>query len=322
MKELSKTPAVRRELVGEEEATQRVDNYLLRHCKGVPKSHVYQILRSGQVRVNGRRVGPDYRLHCGDEVRIPPLRVAERAAPAVAPSGRSFRVLFEDEAIVAIDKPAGVAVHGGSGISFGIIEQLRQQRPESRFLELVHRLDLETSGVLLLAKKRAALTALHAMLRDGAVDKTYLALVRGRWPDPLRHIRLSLHKYVTSEGERRVHVSESGKAAHSLVRLRARWQNFSLVEVDLKTGRTHQIRVHLSHLGYPLCGDDKYGDFALNRELARVGLKRMFLHAARLAFVHPLTGATVELEAPLPDELARFVGRVEQNEFRDYGAAI
>lgn len=322
MKELSKTPAVRRELVGEEEATQRVDNFLLRRSKGVPKSHVYQILRSGQVRVNGRRVAPDYRLHCGDEVRIPPLRIAERPAVPLAPSGRDFPILFEDEAIVAVDKPAGVAVHGGSGIRFGIIEQMRQQRPEARFLELVHRLDLETSGVLLLAKKRSALTGLHSQLREGAAGKTYIALVRGRWPDPLRHIRLSLHKYLTAEGERRVNVSETGKPAHSVVRLKARWQNFSLVEVELKTGRTHQIRVHLSHLGYPLCGDDKYGEFALNRELARLGLKRMFLHAWHLTFTHPLSGTTIELEAPLPDELSRFVGLVEHNELRDYGAAL
>lgn len=322
MKELSKKPEVRRELVGDEAASQRVDNFLLRRCKGVPKSHVYRILRSGEVRVNGRRVGPEYRLQTGDEVRIPPLRMAERAAPGLLANPRQFTVLFEDDALLALDKPSGVAVHGGSGISFGVIEQLRQQRPDSRFLELVHRLDLETSGVLLLAKKRSALTALHALLREGETHKTYLALVKGRWPDPLRNIRLPLQKYLTREGERRVAVSDAGKEAHTLVRLHARWENFSLLEVELKTGRTHQIRVHLAHLGYPLCGDDKYGDFNLNKELARLGLKRMFLHALQLAFQHPGGSGLLSIQAPLPAELAAFVRQIDAHEARDHGPTL
>jgi 23S rRNA pseudouridine955/2504/2580 synthase len=322
MKELSKNPAVRHERVGTEEATQRVDNYLLRRCKGVPKSHVYRILRSGEVRVNGRRVGPDYRLQAGDEVRIPPLRLAERPPAAVPAGAKPISVLFEDASLLALDKPAGLAVHGGSGVSFGVIEQVRRQRPDYRFVELVHRLDRETSGVLLLAKKRSALTAMHTKLREGRVRKSYLALVRGRWPDPLRHIRLPLEKYLTREGERRVSVSAEGKEAHSVVRLRARWENFSLVEVELMTGRTHQIRVHLTHLGYPLCGDDKYGDFDLNKELARLGLKRMFLHAQQLAFQHPAEGGSLELQSPLSADLAAFLAKLEANEIRDYGAAI
>jgi 23S rRNA pseudouridine955/2504/2580 synthase len=322
MKELSKSPAVRHERVGTEEVAQRVDNYLLRRCKGVPKSHVYRILRSGEVRVNGRRVGPDYRLQAGDEVRIPPLRQAAPAAPVVPAGAKPIAVLFEDAALLALDKPAGIAVHGGSGVSYGVIEQLRRQRPDSPFLELVHRLDRETSGVLMLAKKRSALKAMHDRLREGEVRKTYLALVRGRWPDPLRHIRLPLEKYLTREGERRVSVSAAGKEAHTVVRLHARWENFSLLEVELKTGRTHQIRVHLAHLGYPLCGDDKYGDFDLNRELARLGLRRMFLHALRLAFDHPAGSGELALHAPLPADLGGFLARLEANETRDYGAAI
>jgi 23S rRNA pseudouridine955/2504/2580 synthase len=322
MKEFSKEPAVRHEVISEDDSSQRLDNYLVRRCKGVPKSHIYRILRSGEVRVNGGRVGPDYRVQPGDTVRIPPLRVASRPGVAVPRSTRRFDVVFEDESLLALNKPAGVAVHGGSGISFGIIEQLRQQRSDARFLELVHRLDLETSGLLLVAKKRKSLTELHSQLRAGAVRKLYIALVKGRWPDPVRHVRLALRKYLTAEGERRVDVSDAGKEAHSVVRLRARWSNYSLVEVELMTGRTHQIRVHLSHLGYPVCGDDKYGDFTLNKDLARVGLKRMFLHARHIAFSHPISGEAVELAAALPDELNQFLRTIDQKESRDYGAAI
>ncbi|MGB0127640.1 MAG: RluA family pseudouridine synthase [Rhodocyclaceae bacterium] len=322
VKELSKDPAVRREVIGEEAASQRVDNYLVRRCKGVPKSHLYRILRSGEVRVNGRRVGPDYRLQDGDEVRIPPLRLAQRLAEPAPRATRQFEILYEDEGIVVLNKPSGVAVHGGSGISFGVIEQIRQQRPQARFLELVHRLDLETSGCLLIAKKRAVLTALQEQFRGGVVGKKYFALVRGRWPDPVRHVKLSLHKYLTPEGERRVSVSDTGKPSHSIVRLQARWQGFSLVEVELKTGRTHQIRVHLSHLGFPLCGDDKYGDFALNKNLGVRGLKRMFLHAARVGFDNPLNKEVVEISAPLPGDLHAFLRYLDRNEVRDYGATV
>jgi 23S rRNA pseudouridine955/2504/2580 synthase len=231
-------------------------------------------------------------------------------------------MVYEDDSLLVVDKPAGMAVHGGSGVSFGVIEQLRRQRPQARFLELAHRLDRETSGLLLIARKRAALTVLHDMFREGRVEKRYLALVKGRWMEPLRHIRLALHKYLTEEGERRVSVSAAGKAAHSIVRLVARWENFSLVEVELKTGRTHQIRVHLAHLGHPLCGDDKYGDFALNKALQKQGLGRMFLHAARLQLVHPVSGEQLDLAVPLPAELARFLCRLDENEERDYGTEL
>jgi 23S rRNA pseudouridine955/2504/2580 synthase len=320
MKELSKA-SVTRQRIGEEADGQRIDNYLLRVCKGVPKSHVYRILRSGEVRVNGKRIGPEYRLQPGDEVRIPPLQLGTETKPAV-PVGRAYRIVHEDEDLLVVDKPAGMAVHGGSGISFGVIEQLRRQRPQARFLELAHRLDRETSGLLLIAKKRRALTALHDQFRAGRIEKRYLALVRGRWHDPLRHIKLALHKYLTEEGERRVSVSHEGKAAHSIVRMVARWENFSLVEVELETGRTHQIRVHLAHLGFPLCGDDKYGDFPVNKALQKQGLSRMFLHAAKLTFDHPTTGKRLGLTAALPEDLLTFLQRLEENEKRDYGSEL
>jgi 23S rRNA pseudouridine955/2504/2580 synthase len=314
-----KAIAVRHERIDEAAAGQRIDNFLLRLAKGVPKSHVYRILRSGEVRVNGGRVQQTYRLRDGDEVRIPPIRIAEPTRTAPAPAGKPLPVVYEDDALMVIDKPSGKAVHGGSGVSYGVIEQLRVQRPEVRLLELAHRLDRETSGLLIIAKKRSALTALHDMLRDGKVEKRYLTLVPGRWSNPLQHVKVSLHKYLTADGERRVRVSEDGKPAHSVVRLVKRWADYSLLEVELKTGRTHQIRVHLAHLGFPLCGDDKYGDFALNKRLEGEGLKRMFLHAAKLSFVHPLTGERMSFEAPLPDDLQCFVAILDSRQGKTHG---
>lgn len=310
---------VRHEQVDEASAGQRVDNFLLRICKGVPKSHVYRILRSGEVRVNGGRVAPTYKLHEGDDVRIPPVRIASSDASAPVPVGQPLPVAYEDDALLVVDKPAGLAVHGGSGVSFGVIEQLRRQRPDARFLELAHRLDRETSGLLIVAKKRSALTVLHDMLREGRMEKRYLTLVAGRWMNPLQHIKAALHKYLTPEGERRVSVHREGKPAHSIVRLQRRWQSASLLEVELRTGRTHQIRVHLTHQGFPLCGDDKYGDFALNKELEKRGLRRMFLHAASLRFRHPLTDRELALASPLPEDLAGYLAHLEISERRDYG---
>ncbi len=321
MNELSKESATLLE-VGDEADGQRIDNYLLRLAKGVPKSHIYRILRSGEVRVNKGRIGAEHRLKCGDVVRVPPMRVSASTTTRPAVPARDFTLAFEDEAMIVVDKPAGVAVHGGSGVSFGVIEQLRRARPDARLLELAHRLDRETSGLLIVAKKRSALTRLHDLFRDGGISKRYLALVKGRWQNTLQHIRLSLHKHLTAEGERRVSVSEDGKPAHSIVRLVARWENFSLLEVELKTGRTHQIRVHLAHLGYPLAGDDKYGDFALNKVLIKSGLKRMFLHAAKLSLPHPLTGVPMDLESRLPPDLSSFLSRLDSNENKDYGQAL
>jgi 23S rRNA pseudouridine955/2504/2580 synthase len=312
MKGLSKGSASWHE-VGDEGAQQRVDNYLTRLLKGVPKSHIYRILRSGEVRVNSRRIGPAHRLEIGDRLRLPPVQTARSAESKSAPrpvARFSGRIVHEDEALVVVDKPSGVAVHGGSGVSSGVIEQLRRERPHARFLELVHRLDRDTSGVLVLAKKRSALTELHRQLRQGEVEKVYLALARGRWADAKRTVKLPLHKYVAGSGERRVRVEEEGRAAHTVLRLKRAYADLSLLEAELKTGRTHQIRVHLAHLGHPIAGDDKYGDFDFNKALARRGLKRMFLHASRVTFVHPLTKETATYAAPMPRELSEFLDQL------------
>jgi 23S rRNA pseudouridine955/2504/2580 synthase len=296
--------------ITEEEAGQRIDNYLLRVCKGVPKSHIYRILRSGEVRVNKGRIDQLYRLESGDVVRIPPVRLAER--PANKAPGAEFSIMFEDNHLLVIDKPAGIAVHGGSGVSYGVIEQLRAARPDAKFLELVHRLDRETSGLLLLAKKRSALTNLHEQMREGQTDKRYLTVVYGDWKNPRQHIKLPLHKYSTPEGERRVVVQAGGMEAHTVFNLLRKWDQFALLEAELKTGRTHQIRVHLASSGFPIAGDDKYGDFALNKRLqkadaTRGALRRMFLHAHQITFTHPDSGKQMTLNAPLPAECERFL---------------
>ncbi|WP_348695345.1 RluA family pseudouridine synthase [Duganella fentianensis] len=297
--------------ITEEEAGQRIDNYLLRVCKGVPKSHVYRILRSGEVRVNKGRIDQLYRLVAGDMVRIPPIRIAEKAEGSHVPAAE-FNVIFEDAHLLVIDKPAGVAVHGGSGVSFGVIEQLRAARPEAKFLELVHRLDRDTSGLLLLAKKRSALTSLHEQMRDGHTDKRYLTMVAGDWKNARQHVKLALHKYSTADGERRVAVQADGQASHTVFTLLKKFKDFALLEAELKTGRTHQIRVHTSASGFPILGDDKYGDFALNKALqkatdARGALKRMFLHAYQITFTHPESGKIMTLKAPLAPECERFL---------------
>ena len=296
--------------ISEEDAGQRIDNYLLRTCKGVPKSHIYRILRSGEVRVNKGRIDQLYRLEAGDVVRIPPVRVAEKST-AVVPAAE-FAILHEDSHILVIDKPCGVAVHGGSGVSFGVIEQLRASRPDAKFLELVHRLDRETSGLLMLAKKRSALTNLHEQMRDGLTDKRYLTMVGGDWKNARQHIKLPLHKYTTAEGERRVCVQAGGMESHTVFTLLRKFPTCALLEAELKTGRTHQIRVHLASSGFPILGDDKYGDFALNRVLlkadqTRGALKRMFLHAHQITFTHPESGKLMTLNAPLPGECERFL---------------
>ena len=296
--------------VDEESAGQRLDNFLIRHLKGVPKTHVYRIIRSGEVRLNKGRAAADTRVAAGDRVRVPPVRVAERPADAGAAPAREFPILLEDEQLIALNKPAGVAVHGGSGVSFGVIEQLRRARPDARFLELVHRLDRETSGILLIAKKRSALKHLQDQFRERETGKTYLALVLGDWPERLKVIDQPLRKYLLDDGERRVKVTRQddpdGMRSISLVRVRERLPGFTLLEVTIKTGRTHQIRVHLAAQGHPIAGDDKYGDFERNKALQKQGLKRMFLHAWRLRFTHPAAAQAVELQAPLPPDLLSF----------------
>jgi 23S rRNA pseudouridine955/2504/2580 synthase len=304
MNDLSKARATLLE-VGEEAVAQRIDNFLLRRLKGVPKSHVYRVLRSGEVRVNSARVKPDYRLRQGDRVRVPPVRVAD-APRALPPRLPELPVAYEDAALLVLDKPAGVAVHGGSGLSYGAIEALRAARPQARTLELAHRLDRDTSGLLVIAKKRSALTALHAMFREGRIDKRYWAIVHGRWARGERELRERLHKYVSGSGERRVAVHGDGQEALTQVRPIATGPSFSLLELRLHTGRTHQIRVHLAHAGHPVVGDAKYGDFARDRPLAREGVKRLLLHARALSFLHPVSQAKVRLTAPLPADMRNF----------------
>jgi len=296
--------------VGAEAAGQRLDNFLLRLAKGVPQSHVYRIVRSGQVRVNKARASVDLRLAEGDQVRIPPMRIAASTPPPVR--GQMPPVLFEDEHLIAVDKPAGLAAHGGSGIVHGLIEMVRAARPNQPFLELAHRLDRETSGLLLLAKTRRALLGLHEQLREGQVEKLYLALVAGDWLNDRQHVRLPLAKRMTAMGERRVSVDEDeGLAAHTVFNLRHRYGAFSLLEAELKTGRTHQIRVHLAHVGFPIVGDSKYGDFELNRRVARgefgIAFKRMFLHAWAVRFHHPVGGQPMAVDCALDRECTDFL---------------
>jgi len=278
---------------------QRLDNFLIRLCKGVPKSHLYKAVRAGQVRVNGGRCPVDYRLQLGDVVRVPPLRVPSVMTAKAPP--RTFEIVYQDDVILVINKPAGVAVHGGSGVSHGVIESLRAAHPEWRFLELVHRLDRDTSGLLILAKRRAALIRLHAMMREGKVSKYYLALVQGRVANDRQHVRAPLVKWLTTSGERRVRVDESGQTAHTVVTCQKRLAAHTLVQAQLRTGRTHQIRVHLAWLGHPIVGDTKYGDDQLQASWHGSGVKRMFLHAWQLSFEHPVSGQMISLEAPMPE---------------------
>ena len=324
--------------VTEDYAGTRLDNFLIRQLKGVPKTHVYRIIRSGEVRVNKGRAQADTRVETGDVVRLPPVRTSERAdqkAVAIeaakevvrhgamstvggfAPAAE-FPVLFEDDFVLAIDKPAGVAVHGGSGVSFGVIEQLRMARPDAEFLELVHRLDRETSGILLIAKRRMALKLLQEQFRERETDKVYLALVKGNWPANQRVIDKALHKYESPNGERRVKVvpNDHPDALRSITLVKVKNTvadgRFTLLEVTIKTGRTHQIRVHLADAGHPIAGDDKYGDFDLNKALQKTNansqsLKRMFLHAWSLKFNHPKLRKVVHLQAELPPELQQFL---------------
>ena len=309
--------------VDEASEGQRIDNFLTKTLKGVPKSHIYRILRSGEVRVNKGRIDASYKLIIGDIVRVPPIRVAThekevldfKQSSTPATSILESTIIFEDEALLVIDKPAGFAVHGGSGVSRGVIEQLRLERPKAKFLELVHRLDRETSGVLMLAKKRAALVALHEMIRNNQTDKRYLMLVAGEWTEKKKRVVLDLQKYVLPNGERRVNVVtdkskdkyDEAQVSETNFYLKQAYVGFTLLEAQLVTGRTHQLRVQLAHLGFPIVGDDKYGDFANNKLLQKKGLKRMFLHSAETNLKHPVSGDKLKLSAPLPHELEKFM---------------
>jgi 23S rRNA pseudouridine955/2504/2580 synthase len=305
-------PRVRMLEIDEGQAGQRLDNFLLRVCKGVPKSHVYKAIRSGEVRVNKGRVSADQRLDVGDVVRVPPMRLPRPDAPQHVPPG-AFPIVFEDDALIVLDKPSGVAVHGGSGVSFGVIEQLRAARPDAPFLELAHRLDRETSGLLMVAKQRKALLALHDMMRKSEASKHYQALVVGDWVNDRQHLRLPLLKWLTASGERRVKVDAQGKPAHTIVTLQKRYGRYSLLGAQLKTGRTHQIRVHLAASGYPIVGDDKYGVDAVREHFSRLGFGRMFLHACRLEFAHPLSAKPMVLEVPLPTACTKLLDYLEKS---------
>ena len=308
------SPQVRLVEVSREDAGQRIDNFLSRHLKGVPRSMIYRILRRGEVRVNSGRIQPRYKVKAGDRVRIPPVRVAAPRSSAVPDSWMAdieTRIVFENTRLLVIDKPSGIAVHGGSGIRHGIIETLRARRPDAPYLELVHRLDRETSGCLIIAKRRSALRALHEQLRNGQMTKRYLALVRGRWTGGRRRVTAALKKNQLQGGERVVRVDAAGKSAESDFRPLTIHDSASLVEVDLHTGRTHQIRVHATHIGYPLAGDSRYGDSEFNHAIKRLGLRRLFLHAHLLEFSEPASDEVLTISTPLGDDLKQVLDNLE-----------
>ncbi|HDP90248.1 MAG TPA: RluA family pseudouridine synthase [Thioalkalivibrio sp.] len=306
---------VRHVQVGQQDAGQRLDNFLARHLKGVPRSRVYKMLRKGEVRVNRKRAKADYRVEAGDEIRLPPVHQAPAGERASVPRGVREQIegaiVYEDDVLLVVDKPAGFAVHGGSGLAFGLIEALREARPNQPFLELGHRLDRDTSGCLVIAKTRPALNAFHQLLREGGVEKHYLALVAGRWQGGARRVDEALARTGRRGNERLVEVDAQGKSSVSHFEPVRHLARMTLMDVRIDTGRTHQIRVHAAHLGHPLAGDDKYGDFELNRELRILGLKRLFLHAARLTFQMPGSGTTYNINAPLPPELQQVLHRLD-----------
>ncbi|ROP49387.1 ribosomal large subunit pseudouridine synthase C [Enterobacter sp. BIGb0383] len=306
----TENPSVKIVAITADEAGQRIDNFLRTQLKGVPKSMIYRILRKGEVRVNKKRIKPEYKLEDGDEVRIPPVRVAERDDEAVSPHLKKVAalegvILYEDDHLLVLNKPSGTAVHGGSGLSFGVIEGLRALRPEARFLELVHRLDRDTSGVLLIAKKRSALRSLHEQLREKGMQKDYFALVRGQWQSHVKVVQAPLLKNILQSGERIVRVNSEGKPSETRFKVEERYESATLVRCSPVTGRTHQIRVHALHAGHPIAFDDRYGDREFDAQLANTGLSRLFLHAAALTFTHPGTGETLRMEAPMDNQLKR-----------------
>jgi len=308
-------PRVEHWEVAEGDVDQRIDNFLLRRLKGVPRSVIYRILRRGEVRVNGGRVGPDYRLSAGDRVRVPPLRVAAERPAARPDPGLAARlaeaILYEDGRLLVVNKPAGLAVHGGSGLSYGVIEALRTLRAGDGELELVHRLDRDTSGCLMIAKRRSLLRLLHELQREGRIEKTYLALLAGRWRRGAARVDAPLRKSVLQGGERMVRVAADGKDAVTEFRALQRFADSTLVEAGLVTGRTHQIRVHAAHLGTPILGDAKYGDADANRRFRQLGLRRLFLHAGSLLIRWPGEEPPLRVSAPLDPELQQFLDRLE-----------
>lgn len=298
--------------VTEKDENQRLDNLLMKLLQDVPKAHLYRIIRGGEVRVNKKRAEVSHKVQLNDLIRVPPI-VAKAATPNTAYIPKAtFPIIYEDNYYLIINKPDGVACHGGSGVSFGVIEQLRQNYPQAKFLELVHRLDRDTSGILILAKKRLALVELQELIKNGEIKKHYLAMTCGVWQDKLRNVKVPLLKYLTKDGERRVRVEpEQGKYSHTVFSVVEKFTDYTLVKADIKTGRTHQIRVHLQHIGYPIIGDIKYGNFEINRELVKAGFKRMFLHAHMIEFIHPMTQEKIRLLAELPPNLQVFVDKLK-----------
>jgi 23S rRNA pseudouridine955/2504/2580 synthase len=305
---MNQSPAAHIIIIDSEQEGQRIDNFLMTYLKGVPKSKIYNILRSGEVRVNSGRIKPLYRLVAGDAVRIPPIRVAERpAAPIAHPqilADLKSRILYEDKGLLVLNKPSGMAVHGGSGISQGVIENLRALFPQEKSLELAHRLDRETSGCLIISKKSSILKQLHTLLRDIGLEKVYIALVQGNWSKTLKQIDAPLYKNQLSSGERIVKVRSDGKPSLTEFSVLERFGHSTLIEARPQTGRTHQIRVHALHAGHPIAGDDKYGDTAFNKSMRQYGCRHLFLHAAKVAFTLPLTNQYIEVFAPLEPDLA------------------
>lgn len=307
--------------ISEENATQRIDNFLITHLKGVPKSMIYRILRKGEVRVNKKRVKPEYKLNTGDEIRIPPIRIAEKSAPEISSKLNKVAelettIIYEDDVILAINKPSGIAVHGGSGLSFGVIEGLRALRPEAKFLELVHRIDRETSGILLIAKKRSALKSLHEQLRLKQMQKSYLALVKGNWPSECKVIQAPLLKNVLKSGERVVKVDKEGKPSETRFKVEERFNFATLIKASPVTGRTHQIRVHTQYANHPIAFDDRYGDSQFDALLMKTKLNRLFLHAAKVKFIHPKTMQEMQLVAPLDKILQACLTEIRNHKYQ------
>ncbi|QPB42059.1 23S rRNA pseudouridine(955/2504/2580) synthase RluC [Rodentibacter haemolyticus] len=310
--------AVKLLTISEDEAGQRIDNYLLAKLKGVPKSLIYRIVRKGEVRVNKGRIKPEYKLQAGDVVRIPPIRISEKNDTPVSKNLNKVaalenQILFEDDCLIVLNKPSGIAVHGGSGLNFGVIEALRALRPEARFLELVHRLDRDTSGILLIAKKRSALRHLHEQLRLKTVQKDYLALVRGQWQSHVKVIQAPLLKNELSSGERIVRVSEQGKPSETRFSIEERYLNATLVKASPVTGRTHQIRVHAQYVAHPIALDDKYGDKDFDMQMQALGLNRLFLHAYSIRFEHPKTGETLRFNAQLDEKMKAILKKLRES---------
>lgn len=312
-----------------ENAGQRLDNFLMRELKGVPKSHIQRIIRSGEVRINKKRCKGTDRVAVDDIIRIPPIRVATKHDhfKGIVVPAQEFEIVYEDDVLLVINKPAGIAVHGGSGISFGVIEQLRRSRPEARYLELIHRLDKDTSGLLMIAKKRSALVKLHESIRLNHPHKIYQALAIGNWPENVHQVKLPLIKYTGAQGEKMVRIAsseQSGQSALTLFKIRQRYSGpmlhavgikvVTLMDITLKTGRTHQIRVHMQSQLCPIAGDERYGDYQANKRLQKAGLKRMFLHAAQLSIAHPVSGEVLHLSASLPADLHQFLQKLASND--------